>query len=54
MMAASTAVDDSGADGTMVEGDQLAASGCLYSIQARRVVRCHVWDVRVSNGHFVL
>jgi len=36
--------------GTMVEGEQLAASGCLYSIDATGEARCHVRGVRISNG----
>ena len=36
--------------GTMVESDQRAASGCLYSIEARGDVRSHVRGVRISNG----
>jgi len=45
-------VDRSGRfwSGTMVEGDRLATSGCLYSIGGRGAVRCHVRDVRISNG----
>jgi sugar lactone lactonase YvrE len=35
--------------GTMIEGTQRGASGCLYSIDAGRA-RCHVRDVRVANG----
>jgi L-arabinonolactonase len=36
--------------GTMVEGEQLAGSGCLYSIDATGDPRCHVRDIRISNG----
>ena len=36
--------------GTMVEGEQLAGSGCLYSIDAAGEARCHVRGVRISNG----
>jgi L-arabinonolactonase len=36
--------------GTMVEGDERAASGCLYSIDAGGEARCHVRGVRISNG----
>jgi L-arabinonolactonase len=36
--------------GTMVEGEQAAASGCLYSIDATGEARCHVRGVRISNG----
>jgi L-arabinonolactonase len=35
--------------GTMVEGGQRTADGCLYSITAGEA-RCHVRDVRVANG----
>jgi L-arabinonolactonase len=36
--------------GTMVEDDACAASGCLYSMDSREGLRCHVGDVRISNG----
>lgn len=36
--------------GTMVENDTCAARGCLYSMDARNGLRCHVRDVRISNG----
>jgi L-arabinonolactonase len=36
--------------GTMVEGDERAASGCLYSIDGSGEARCHVRGVRISNG----
>jgi L-arabinonolactonase len=36
--------------GTMVEGDRLVASGCLYSIDVTGKARCHVRGVRISNG----
>ena len=36
--------------GTMVEDEQLAASGCLYSIDGTGEARCQVRGVRISNG----
>jgi sugar lactone lactonase YvrE len=36
--------------GTMVEDEQQAASGCLYSIDAAGEARCHLRGVRISNG----
>jgi L-arabinonolactonase len=36
--------------GTMVEGDQCTASGCLYSVDATSGIRCHLTDVRISNS----
>jgi L-arabinonolactonase len=36
--------------GTMVEQDACSATGCLYSIDAHLGLRCHVGDVRISNG----
>jgi len=36
--------------GTMVEGKQLTAGGCLYSIDATGIARRHVQGLRVSNG----
>jgi L-arabinonolactonase len=36
--------------GTMVERNQLVASGCLYSIDATGEARCHVRGVRIANG----
>ena len=36
--------------GTMVEGDQSTASGCLYSVDATVGIRCHLRDVRISNS----
>jgi L-arabinonolactonase len=36
--------------GTMVEGDERAARGCLYSFKASGEVRCHVRGIRISNG----
>jgi L-arabinonolactonase len=36
--------------GTMIEGRQEAAGGCLYSIDATGVARCHVQGLRISNG----
>jgi len=36
--------------GTMVEGERLAAGGCLYSIDATGEARCHVRGVWISNG----
>lgn len=36
--------------GTMVEGEQRAASGCLYSVDGTGEVRCHVRGIRISNG----
>jgi sugar lactone lactonase YvrE len=36
--------------GTMVEGGQLAADGCLYSIDAGGKARCQLRGVRISNG----
>ncbi len=36
--------------GTMVEGEQTSADACLYSMDAVAGVRCHLRDVRISNG----
>jgi sugar lactone lactonase YvrE len=36
--------------GTMVEGEQRAASACLYSIDAKGELRCHLQGLRISNG----
>src|ERR1700733_11926838 len=36
--------------GTMVENDACPAKGCLYSMAPRDGLRCHVGDVRISNG----
>jgi sugar lactone lactonase YvrE len=36
--------------GTMVEGDQSTAKGCLYSFDRTAGLRCHLTDVRISNG----
>ena len=36
--------------GTMVEDEQLAASGCLYCIDGTGEARRHVRGVRISNG----
>ncbi len=36
--------------GTMVEGDQGSAGGCLYSIDATGTARCHLTGVRISNS----
>jgi L-arabinonolactonase len=36
--------------GTMVESPAGAATGCLYSIDGSAGLRCHVRDVRISNG----
>ncbi len=36
--------------GTMVEGEQAAASACLYSFDRVSGVRCHLRDLRISNG----
>jgi len=36
--------------GTMVEDDDCSASGCLYSLDSSRGIRCHVRDIRISNG----
>jgi L-arabinonolactonase len=36
--------------GTMVEDKQLAARGCLYSIDGTGEARCHLQGVRISNG----
>lgn len=36
--------------GTMVEGNRSAASGCLYSIDSKGGIRCHLTGVRISNG----
>ena len=36
--------------GTMVEDERLAASACLYSIDATGQARCHVRGVRIANG----
>ena len=34
----------------MVENDDFPAKGCLYSIDPHNGLRCHVRDVRISNG----
>jgi sugar lactone lactonase YvrE len=34
----------------MVEGDEGAASGCLYSIDNTGTARCHLTGVRISNS----
>jgi L-arabinonolactonase len=36
--------------GTMVEQDACPAKGSLYSMDPREGLRCHVGDVRISNG----
>jgi sugar lactone lactonase YvrE len=36
--------------GTMVEGDERTARGCLFSIEAGGEARCHVRGIRISNG----
>jgi L-arabinonolactonase len=36
--------------GTMVEDAHSSASGCLYSVDSVAGMRCHVRDVRISNG----
>jgi L-arabinonolactonase len=36
--------------GTMVETEQLVASGCLYSIDATGEARCHLRGIRIANG----
>ena len=36
--------------GTMVEGPQRTADGCLYSIGARGSLRCQERGIRISNG----
>jgi L-arabinonolactonase len=36
--------------GTMVEGDQSPASGCLYSVDATFGTRCQLTGVRISNS----
>lgn len=36
--------------GTMVEGPQLEASACLYSVDAARTVRCEASGIRIANG----
>lgn len=36
--------------GTMVEGEQPTADACLYSVDAVAGARCHLRDVRISNG----
>lgn len=36
--------------GTMVETQQGAASGCLYSIDTTGKMRCHMQGLRISNG----
>jgi L-arabinonolactonase len=36
--------------GTMVEHDASPARGCLYSMDASEGLRCHIGDVRISNG----
>jgi L-arabinonolactonase len=36
--------------GTMVQGDQSTASGCLYSVDSRFGTRCQLTGVRISNS----
>jgi L-arabinonolactonase len=36
--------------GTMVEGPQSEAHGCLYSVDAARRVRCEASGIRIANG----
>src|ERR1700693_387861 len=36
--------------GTMVEDDCCPATGCLYSVDRAEGIRCHVRDIRISNG----
>ncbi|MDB6105074.1 MAG: gluconolaconase [Gammaproteobacteria bacterium] len=36
--------------GTMVEGDQSSAGGCLYSVDSTFGIRCQLTGVRISNG----
>jgi L-arabinonolactonase len=36
--------------GTMVEGPQPEAHGCLYSVDATRTVRCEASGIRIANG----
>ncbi len=36
--------------GTMVEGEQITASGCLYSVDGTGEARCQVRGIRISNG----
>jgi sugar lactone lactonase YvrE len=36
--------------GTMVEGDQSSASGCLYSVDSTFGTRCQLTGVRISNS----
>ena len=36
--------------GTMVEDNEPGARGCLYSVEGSREARCHLRDVRISNG----
>lgn len=36
--------------GTMVEGEQASADGCLYSVDSTGEARCHLRDLRISNG----
>ena len=45
-------VDRSGRfwSGTMVESASAPATGCLYSMDAVAGLRCHVRDVKISNG----
>jgi L-arabinonolactonase len=36
--------------GTMVEDEQCTATGCLYSLDSTGEARCHLTDIRISNG----
>lgn len=36
--------------GTMVEDEQCTATGCLYSLDSTGEARCHLKDIRISNG----
>ncbi len=36
--------------GTMVEGAQHTADGCLYSLGRSGLLQCHARDIRISNG----
>ena len=36
--------------GTMVEGAQSTADGCLYSIGRNAIWRCHAGEIRIANG----
>jgi sugar lactone lactonase YvrE len=36
--------------GTMVEGEEPIAGGCLYCVDGTRETRCHVRDISISNG----